>query len=221
MLTSHVVSRPINAVRWAAKHMRGFAIGMIFVATFLAGCAPTVIKGYVPSSEVGELVFYPCEGQTHIPRGVRFVRNGTQVETTLIPYRDTHYLHVRITPTPSTRVQLGEHAAQLYLGTSTQGYTVAFENIGLTGPSPLAEPPYVSSKTMGIDSPMVGERYRVGKVDKNEYDKNFWLAAKLETSEAESIGLMLPTLVMNGETVKFPMLRFKYESRAGFVLMGC
>lgn len=199
---------------WAAKLMRGLAI-LIFAATFLAGCVPTVIKHYVPSSEAGELVYSRCSGQTHIPRGISFVRNRTKVETALVRHRDILYLQVLITPTGSIRVQLREHAAQVYLGESTEGRAVAFDNISLMDPVFLEAP---NTRTMEIDKPMIGERLRIGNF---EYDKHFWLTSKLEVPEAELIRVVLPTLVIDGESVSFPTVRFKNESRAGLVFFNC
>jgi hypothetical protein len=199
---------------WAAKHMRGLAI-VIFAATFLASCVPTVIRHYVPSSETGELLYSRCTGQTHIPRGISFVRNRTRVETALVQYRDTLYLQVLITPTGSTSVQLGEHAAQVYFDASTQGRAVAFDNISLLDPIFLEVP---NTRTMEIDRPMVGERLRVGNF---EYDRHFWLTSQLEISEAESMGVVLPAFVIDGESVRFPIIRFTNESRAGIGFFNC
>ena len=205
------LNRSLNS--WAAKRMRRLAI-VIFAATSVAGCVPTVIQHYVPSSETGELL-YSSSCQTHIPRGISFAKNETEVETSVVRHRNSLYLQVLITPTGSNSVQLREHAAQVYTGESTQGRAVTFENISLVDPIFLEVP---NTWTMEIDKPMTGERRRVGNF---EYDRHFWLTSKLEVSDAELIRVVLPALAIDGELVTFPPIRFNKESRAGFLFFNC
>jgi hypothetical protein len=194
--------------------MRYFTV-VIFAAAFSFGCLPMVAKHYLPSSEAGELIYSRCFGQTHIPRGVRFARNGTRIETALVRHRDNLYLQLLITPAESNRVQLHEHAARVYVGESTQGRAAAFDSISLVNPIYLEVP---NTGTIQIDKPMIGEKRRLGNFD---YDKNYWLTTKLEVFEAELIRVVLPEFVLNGESVIFPAIQFKNEWIAGLKPFNC
>lgn len=178
---------------------------VIFTGALLASCLPMVARRYVPSPGAGELMYSHCLGQTHIPRGIRFTRNRSKIETALVQHRDTLYLEVLITPSESNTVQLHEHSAQVYVDESTRPREVDFDRISLVDPIFLEVP---NTRTMDIDKPMIGERLRLGNF---EYDKNFWLARKLEVSQAELIRVMLPGLVIDGELANFPEIRFKNE----------
>ena len=193
-------------------HLRKLFI--LILMTFLVSCLPMVNQFYVPSINGGELIYPDCIGSKHIPIGIRFIKDGTRIETFFVKHHDVMYLKILINvPNPET-VQLHDYAAQLFLDKKPLPLKVEFYEINMVDPIYLMVP---NKWTMDINRTMIGETEDV----RFGVDKNYWLVRKLDTLEAGLIRVGLPEFVINGEVTKFPEISFERKSILWVRVINC
>jgi hypothetical protein len=193
-------------------HLRNFFL--LIQMAFLVSCLPMVNQFYVPSFNDGELIYPDGIGSRHIPIGIRFIKDGTRIETYFVKYHDVVYLKILINVPESETVQLHDYAAQLFFDKKPLPLKVEFYEINMVDPIYLMVP---NKWTMGINRTMIGETEDVSF----GFDKNYWLVSKLDTLEAELIRVVLPGFVINGEVTKFPEISFERKLIPWIRVINC
>ena len=159
-----------------------------------------------------------CSLTPDLPVAVKLERSGLHAIVSIARRQGMNQVHVRFDVPEGMTLVLHEHAIVLDTRHASGPRRAMISHINPVAPAREPETPAIDKLVLPVDTPMRGGRMEAGHVS---FDRHYWIAAPIERELEGDVWLTLPEVLVDGEPIRFPEVRFAPRFTVGTGFVNC